>query len=251
MPPSVPAHVFNALKRFTSCDVGDALVKLNVRYGGYLHGLKMFSPHQQAGTTKLFGPAYTVQMVDAADTSSPKPSGHFVDGVTEGSVVFISQPKGFYSACWGGLMSTRAKYLGAQGVVVDGNFRDLNEHREMQFPVRDFSFSPSLPPERIADSSGQKQVFAKATSALGSNTFTRASGLNVPVQFTSDEQQRPLTINPGDLILADLDGVVVVPVEHAEQCLQICEERFEIDEKTMAALQAGEPMGATLARLRK
>ncbi|CAD0092739.1 unnamed protein product, partial [Aureobasidium vineae] len=217
-----PTHVFNALKRFTSCDVGDALVKLNVRYGGYLHGLKMFSPHQQAGTTKLFGPAYTVQMVDAADTSSPKPSGHFVDGVTEGSVVFISQPQGFYSACWGGLMSTRAKYLGAQGVVVDGNFRDLNEHREMQFPV-----------------------------PLGSNTFTRASGLNVPVQFTSDEQQRPLTINPGDLILADLDGVVVVPVEHAEQCLQICEERFEIDEKTMAALQAGEPMGTTLARLRK
>jgi len=45
--------------------------------------------------------------------------------------------------------------------------------------------------------------------------------------------------------------VVVVPVEHAEKCLQICEERFETDEKTMAALKAGEPMGATLARLRK
>lgn len=115
--------------------VGDALVKLNVTYGGYLHGLKMFSPHQQAGTTKLFGPAYTVQMVDANDTTSPKPSQHFVDGIEQGQVVFISQPKGFYSACWGGLMSTRAKYLGAQGVVVDGNFRDLNEHREMGFPV--------------------------------------------------------------------------------------------------------------------
>jgi regulator of RNase E activity RraA len=96
----------------------------------------MFSPHQQAGETKLFGPAYTVQMVDAADTASPKPSQHFVDGVGKDEVVFISQPQGFYSACWGGLMSTRAKYLGAQGVVVDGNFRDLNEHREMGFPVR-------------------------------------------------------------------------------------------------------------------
>lgn len=156
MPPTVPTHVFNALKRFTSCDVsrsfpahhpykqyshshskqvGDALVKLNVTYGGYLHGLKMFSPHQQASAAKIFGPAYTVQMVDANDTTSPKPSQHFVDGIQEGQVVFISQPKGFYSACWGGLMSTRAKYLGAQGVVVDGNFRDLNEHREMEFPV--------------------------------------------------------------------------------------------------------------------
>ena len=95
------------------------------------------------------------------------------------------------------------------------------------------------------------QVFAKGTSALGSNTFTRASGLNVPVQFTSETQKRPLTINPGDLILADQDGVVVVPVEHAEKCLKICEERFAIDEKTMEALKKGEPMGETLARLRK
>ncbi|KAH0292381.1 RraA-like protein [Aureobasidium namibiae CBS 147.97] len=228
MPPTVPAHVFNALKRFTSCDVGDALIKLNVRYGGYLHGLRMYSPTPQTCTTKILGPAYTVQMVDAADTTSPKPSQHFVDGVSKDAVVFISQPEGFYSACWGGLMTTRAKYLGAKGVVVDGNVRDLGEHREMGFPV-----------------------FAKGTSALGSNTFTRASGLNVPVQFTSETQKRPLTINPGDLILADQDGVVVVPVEHAEKCLKICEERFEIDEKTMEALKNGEAMGDTLARLRK
>lgn len=126
--PSSPSYTHTS-------QVGDALVKINVTYGGYLHGLKMFSPNQQAGTTKLFGPAYTVQMVDANDTTSPKPSQHFVDGIKEGEVVFISQPKGFYSACWGGLMSTRAKYLGAQGVIVDGNFRDLNEHREMGFPV--------------------------------------------------------------------------------------------------------------------
>jgi regulator of RNase E activity RraA len=190
-------------------------------------------------------------MVDASDTTFPKPPSHFVDGVENDEVVFISQPKGFYSACWGGLMSTRAQYLGAQGVVVDGNVRDLNEHRKMGFPVRFTSQFPARLDEALLTLVAQKQVFAKGTSALGSNTFTRASGLNVPVQFTSETQQRPLTINPGDLILADLDGVVVVPVEHAEKCLQICEERFEIDEKTMEALKAGEPMGATLARLRK
>jgi len=150
-------------------------------------------------------------------------------------------------------MSTRAKFLGAKGVVVDGNVRDLGEHREMGFPVRFVSLP--LPPDAgkgdLLIFVAHKQVFAKGTSALGSNTFTRASGLNVPVQFTSETQKRPLTINPGDLILADQDGVVVVPVEHAEKCLKICEERFEIDEKTMEALKNGEPMGETLARLRK
>ena len=96
-----------------------------------------------------------------------------------------------------------------------------------------------------------KQVFARNSSALGSNTSTRASALNVPVHFTSAEQQEPLTIRPGDHILADADGVVVIPTEKAEQCLQLCEERFEIDEKTMEALRKGEAMGPTLARLRK
>jgi regulator of RNase E activity RraA len=115
--------------------IGDALVKLKVPYGGYLHGIKMFSPAHQAGETKVFGPAYTVQMVEASNTTAPKTAKHFADGIEKDSVVFISQPKGMYSACWGGLMSTRAKYLGAQGVVIDGNFRDINEHRGMGFPV--------------------------------------------------------------------------------------------------------------------
>lgn len=117
--------------------VGDALVKLKVPHGGYLHGLRMFSPQHQGGERKIFGPAYTVRMVHANDTTSPKPPHHFVDGVTKDCVVFVSQPKGLYSACWGGLMSTRAKYLGGQGVVIDGNFRDINEHRSMDFPVSD------------------------------------------------------------------------------------------------------------------
>jgi regulator of RNase E activity RraA len=99
----------------------------------------MFSPLQQAGETKIFGPAYTVQMVEASNTTAPKTDKHFADGIEKDSVVFISQPKGMYSACWGGLMSTRAKYLGAQGVVIDGNFRDINEHRGMGFPVSSIS----------------------------------------------------------------------------------------------------------------
>ena len=62
---------------------------------------------------------------------------------------------------------------------------------------------------------------------------------------------QPLTINPGDLIVADLDGVVVVPPSKVDECVQICEERAKIDELTVQALESGEEMGATLARLRK
>jgi regulator of RNase E activity RraA len=75
--------------------------------------------------------------------------------------------------------------------------------------------------------------------------------VNVPVEFTSAEQSEPLTISPGDLILADLDGVVVVPPDKVDECLAICEERAKIDALTVEALERGEEMGATLARLRK
>jgi regulator of RNase E activity RraA len=74
-------------------------------------------------------------MVAANNTTAPKTDKHFADGIERDSVVFVSQPKGMYSACWGGLMSTRAKYLGALGVVVDGNFRDVGEQRGLGFPV--------------------------------------------------------------------------------------------------------------------
>jgi regulator of RNase E activity RraA len=71
------------------------------------------------------------------------------------------------------------------------------------------------------------------------------------VEFTSPEQIRPLVINPGDLIVADADGVVVIPPSKVEECVEICEERSKIDEQTVEALLRGEEMGATLARLRK
>ncbi|KAF2622139.1 hypothetical protein BU25DRAFT_435044 [Macroventuria anomochaeta] len=102
----VKQPVLAALKRFTTCGIGDALVRLNVRHGGYLSGLKMFSPTEGAGTSKII----------ANDKVSPWPSKHFADAIPPHSVVFVSQPKGYISACWGGLMSTRAQEAGAAGI---------------------------------------------------------------------------------------------------------------------------------------
>src|SRR5690348_15483287 len=101
----------------------------------------MYSPEYMTGKSKIFGPAFTIRMVLATDRTSPSPPGHFADSIPNGSVVFVSQPKGLISACWGGLMSTRAHQLGAAGVVIDGRFRDINEHREMNMGLfaRDIS----------------------------------------------------------------------------------------------------------------
>lgn len=58
-----------------------------------------------------------------------------IDTVPSGAVIFISAPPKMVNACYGGLMSNRAKYLGAVGTVIDGRLRDLSEHRELKYPV--------------------------------------------------------------------------------------------------------------------
>lgn len=68
----------------------------------------------------------------------------------------------------------------------------------------------------------------------------------MPLQFNGD-----LWIHPGDVLLGDADGVVVVPPSLAEQVIALCQERFEIDEKTFAALRSGAGMGESIARFRK
>lgn len=123
-------------------------MKLKYPQGGFLDGLKMFSPGRPG---KYFGPAVTVKMVEASDTTAPKPERHFADCNEAGSIMYIQQPKGLPSACWGGLMSTRAKYLGAEAVVIDGRFRDLEEHKELQFPVSSTSFFVTTSQDSLAD----------------------------------------------------------------------------------------------------
>ncbi|KAM0190721.1 hypothetical protein ACHAPI_009247 [Fusarium lateritium] len=185
------SNLLQRLRAFSTCDIGDALVKLKYPYGGFLDGIHMWSPDMRSGPAKIIGPAVTVKMVEASNTTSPKPPRHFADYNRPNSIMYIQQPKGLYSACWGGLMSTRAKYIGAGGVIVDGRVRDLGEHQEMNFPV-----------------------FARETSILGSGSFTRASEIDVPLQYNND-----LWINPGDILVGDRNGVVVVPPKLMESVM--------------------------------
>ncbi|KAK9450756.1 ribonuclease E inhibitor RraA/Dimethylmenaquinone methyltransferase [Limtongia smithiae] len=217
------AELLSTLQKFASCDIGDALVKLKYPFGGFLDGLSMFSPQHCSGDKKIFGEVITVKMVDAADKTAPSLPKHFCDYNEPGKIMYISQPLDKYSACWGGLMTTRAKFLGAAGTVVDGRFRDILEHREMDYPI-----------------------FARGSSILGSGGFTRASEVNVPVKFKDD-----LYVNPGDYIVADADGVVVVPPSLVAQVVEFCVDRKRIDDLTFEALRNGEPIGEAIQRLRQ
>jgi regulator of RNase E activity RraA len=90
------------------------------------------------------------------------------------------------------------------------------------------------------------QVFARGLSILGSNGFTRAARIYVPVHF-----QDNLWVNPGDIIVGDDDGVVVTPPSLVDQVVELCRARADVDEKMLKALREGAEMGPLIKDIRK
>ena len=138
-----------------------------------------------------------------------------------GSVMVISVHPGVTTANWGGMMSTRARAIGLEGVVLDGRARDIEEHREMGF-----------------------FVFARGVSVHGSGGYTRVASVGAPVSCGG------MTVCEGDIILGDLNGVVVIPQGRIEEVLAKTEEMAALDEKMTSALEGGASIADTFAKYR-
>jgi regulator of RNase E activity RraA len=131
-------------------------------------------------------------------------------------------------------MTAGAQARKARGVVIDGRCRDLSEHRAAKFPL-----------------------FARGHSTLGQSTFTRPAELNVPITIhTIDEKAAegvafsPVNINPGDYILADLDGVVCIPVSLAGKVVESCIRAREIDARCLEDIKNGFGVQASFKKWR-
>ncbi|RAO72789.1 uncharacterized protein BHQ10_008801 [Talaromyces amestolkiae] len=173
----------------------------------------MWSPQRQEGDTKIVGPAYTVKYVSRSDTTSPKQAFHYIDMIPAGSVVFISSPNTI-NAVFGGLMSNRAHASGAVGTVVDGRIRDLQEHRALGYPV-----------------------FARDVSTVSPYEVARVSEVNIPVKVQNNGQDT--IVNPGDYIIADLNGVVCLPANLAEKAISLIPPQVKADELITEELKSG------------
>lgn len=204
------------LVAFSTCQIADAFDKLNIK--GHMPDIMMFSPEPDH---RMAGLAHTVQMVPAGGGNVPKPAIHHVDSAPKGSIIVISAPSGVTTANWGGMMTTRAKVIGVAGVVLDGRARDVEEHRAMGFPV-----------------------FARGLSVHGSGGYTQVASVGQPISSAG------ITVREGDIILGDVNGVVVIPRNRAEEILAKTEELALIEEKITAELDNGAPIGETFAKFR-
>jgi regulator of RNase E activity RraA len=128
--------------------------------------------------TLVIGTAITVKLPDG-DLEALVPA---VDLLEAGDVLVIDHGGRESLACWGELTSLAALQRGCVGVIVDGAVANAAELRGHGLPT-----------------------FARGVAALGGRRLGRGGGVNVPVLCGG------VAVHPGDLVVADDDGIVVVP----------------------------------------
>jgi regulator of RNase E activity RraA len=184
--------LIEGFQQVEAASVADAMEQLYGQKAYMSHSMRPLAP------TKFAGYAVTVLLKKEEHKEGAKASQGMLDAIDAappGSVYVMVLEDGEDYAGIGGLMATAMKSRGMTGAVIDGGVRDLPQIQKLQFPVYSRSIVPST-----------------------TINHYRFAGANIPVTCAG------VKVSANDIIVADLDGVVVVPRARAEEVLKKAQE---------------------------
>ncbi len=192
MPP-----IIDRFRKVSTAQVSDALFRLGTKCGTMDAGIKPV-----VADVMTVGPAFTVKTYPGATYGSELALQH----AKPGDVVVIDGEGFDRSILWGGIFSARAVQKGLAGTVIDGAVRDIDDVRELRYPL----FARHVCPRAGA--------------------FEKQAEMQIPIICGGT------IVNPGDLVVGDIMGVVVVPQARIEEVLAKAEEILDKEEKILAEM---------------
>ncbi|MBN9108352.1 MAG: RraA family protein [Pseudonocardia sp.] len=199
------------LSGLTTAAVSDALDKLG--RAGAVPGIIPFDP-----SFRVCGPAYTGQYEPVDEQGGTV--GDFIDDVDPGSVVVLSNDGRLDCTIWGDILTSVASRRGISGTVLHGVCRDVAASLEFRYPV-----------------------LARGRNMQTGKDRVRLSATQVPVTLGS------VTVHPGDLVLGDADGVVVIAAGEAEEVLAVAIAIEDAETAIREAAATGERLDEVRRRL--
>lgn len=159
----------------------------------------------------IFGPAVTARHIPAS-THTQKSHGGFVtsNACRPGDVIVVSLGGDIENNGYGGLVACAAKMKGALGTIVDGAVRDLDAFVELDYPV-----------------------YAKGVVPRTARGRLIQDAVQVRIKFCNT------TVDPGDLVFADKNGILFIPPDRLMEVLEKAEELEAKEQAMMEKLKAG------------
>jgi regulator of RNase E activity RraA len=180
--------IIERLAKLDTCAVSDAMDRLALK--GATFGVRPVWP-----CPKIAGRAVTMKM---KPVGLDKPKQHLgtapIVAASDGDVIVIDNGGRADNSCWGGLLSLAAKTKGLSGVVIDGACRDVDESRDIGFPV-----------------------YARGAVPMTARNRIMQESFNEEIQFAG------VQVHPGDPVIADGSGVVIIPQGHEQQVIEQAE----------------------------
>lgn len=208
------SDLLTRLAALDSCVVSDALDHLGL--SGATTGIR-----PMWGLPKIAGRARTVEVVDAAASGGVTGRHLATQAVASAGpqdVIVIANGGRVTVSCWGDILTAAAVERGVRGVVIDGACRDVDAIAAAGFPV-----------------------YARAGVPVTARGRLVERACDVPVPFAG------VTVAPGDWVIADASGVVVVPAARGQDVVAAAERLAARQQAMLAAVRAGRSVVEVMA----